>query len=291
MLIINECAEFIYKTCPKLAFIHQNGKVLYNTFPDQVVFSIVKRANVFFKQIPVLHIFKKPPMYVYRPTESIILIVSSNLEEDVMAKLFDSFHTRYGTILAKKYSAESLTLNELFELAIFSCARQMGPEQIAYIAKDQNISEEKIYKISMTSLMVLVGEYEGAKERILTFHPFIKEKKLGVIFVFQIEMEKARGNAFDAAILLMTDLSNRSHCYNFHILLEKFMGLCADKISEELINQLSPIDIHGPIPNKSKFEDHLRSLLKDLDSILLETKSSEVIQADMLEALNSLKDL
>jgi hypothetical protein len=290
MLIINDCADFIAKTCSKYAFIHQNGRVLYNTFPDNVLVPIIKRSKIFFQKIPVLQYFQKSPMYVYRPTENVILIVSTTESAAEMEKLFQTFQTRYGLILAKKYSTDSLSLSEIFDLAIFSCARKMGPEPIAYVNKNKAIPEDRIYAISMASLMVLVGEYEGAKERILTFHPFIKDKRLGVIYLFQIPIQEARGNAFDAAILLMTDLANRAHCYNFHIVLERFMGLCADKLTEELQKQLKNVDVNDPVPDKAKFEDILKVLLKDLDAVLVESKSTEETQADMLEALNSLKE-
>jgi hypothetical protein len=61
MLIIHDCADYVSKFCSKYAFIHQNGRILFNSFPDNVLVSIIKRSKIFFQKIPVLQYFQKKP--------------------------------------------------------------------------------------------------------------------------------------------------------------------------------------------------------------------------------------
>ena len=287
MRIVDKIAEQMKEFCQNFAILKDTGKILLSDFEDKILLPIVERSASIFSHIGLHEYYHKPPLYIYRLSENLLLLLISRESELIIEELFEDITTKYSEILAKKYSGTSQTLNDLISTIIFGTARQMGPEPIAAVTK-KTLEEDKLDRLTMAAMMVLTGELGGAKKRLINFHPFISHNLFGIIYLFQIPLEKARGYAFDSALILLTELENRAIVYNFHNELEKMLSKFADAIVEEFIKQASE-DIHGPLPDLEEFQKILGRIFLKLDKLIVDAKTSEETQVEMLDALRSLK--
>lgn len=259
-MLIDDCAAFIEKTMAKYAIILKDGKILKSTLKKSTidkVFPILK--NLLKDQIPPGTSFFKNPVVFFRVTENIILIFLTNVKENILLTMFEVFFTKFSEKLALKYPITyENSLAELVKFSIFSVARRSGPEPIGWW---ENIDSDIIFKYSTASLLLLIDEIKGATRRTLNFHPFIADRTLGVIYLFQIKNDLARGNSFDATILVITDYQYRDILYKIHSELEKILSKTADTLIKAFNTELSE-NVEAPITDSNR--EPFRQILKKM---------------------------
>ncbi len=267
-MIINDCAAFIEKTMSKYAITLSDGTILKTTIKSEVLkktFPILKKLLK--DQIPAGSSFFKAPVVFFRVTDNVIIILLTNEKENIILSMFELFSAKYSEQLAQEYPRTfENSLGSLAKFSIFSAARKLGPEPIGWW---EDIDYDIIFKYSTASLLLLVNEVRGATHRTLNFHPFIADQYLGIVFLFQIEnLKEARGKAFDASILIMTDYQFRNTIYKMHTVLEKILNETSDKLIDAFKSEFDD-DYEAFVSNRKPFRQILQEMHKKLKTIPL----------------------
>ena len=251
-MLIHECSDFIEEAFAKYAIIEKNGAVLQASIEKDAIDKIFPvLEKLLLQNLNIGDLLFKSPVIFYRVTENIIIILLSRAQENVVRTMFDVFSERFALRLEQKFSPMELDLQKLSKFCIFSLSRQAGPEPISWW---ENVDEDIIFKYSTASLLLLLNEINGASARTLNFHPFISDKYIGVIFLFQVQTPEARGAAFDASILIMFDYQIRNILYSYNDQFEHILNQFADELSAAFLADYAT-DIHGRITseNRQKF--------------------------------------
>jgi hypothetical protein len=290
-MLIDDCGAYLEQVISKYAIFLINGAILRSTIEEKAILKVLPVARTLLDDIPIGHIFVKLPVIIFHASQNVAILIlsqSENIVENMLEGFIDTFQKK----LDAKYKSLPKTLADLFKFAIFSSARKLGPEPLGWWEKSPELSDESIFKYSLSSMMMLVNEVEGAKHRYVNFHPFISNKLIGIIFLFQIPLEKARGGAFDSAILIMANYDDRSILYQNHKPLEKICSLTADELTQ-LFYATFGDDIHRNITKseKSKFAKLLKNLYERLNSVPIQQKSSEDVKKEMQDSMDLLKKL
>jgi hypothetical protein len=270
-----------------------NGTILKSTLEEKLILKIIPLLQIIMKELAIHQILSKQPWAFYRVTENIFVIVATRTREPVLQRMFDQFTLVYEEKLKARYQILPKSLDDLMSFSIFSTARQAGPEPIAWdTVKNASVTEEMIWKYSMSGMMVLMNEVKGAVSRVLNFHPLITENKLMMIYLFQIPMPNARGGAFDSAIITMVNYEDRAILYKFHSQIEHIFSLTADDLTQEFQNQLSN-DIQGPLKNRNAFHSLVKTLSGRFKAIPLTDLSDkkENLKNEMLDSIKQLTKL
>ncbi len=267
-MIIDDCAAFIEKTMSKYAITLSDGTILKTTIKSEVLkktFPILK--NLLKDQIPTGSSFFKTPVVFFRVTDNVIIILLTNEKENIVLSMFELFSAKFAEQLALEYPRTfENSLGALAKFSIFSAARKLGPEPIAWW---ENIDYEIIFKYSTSSLLLLVNEVRGATHKTLNFHPFIADQYLGIIFLFQIDgLKDVRGKAFDASLLIMTDYQYRNAIYKMHNVLEEILNETSNKLIDAFVSEFAD-DSEKFVSNREPFRKILQEMHKKLKTIPL----------------------
>ncbi|UYP48112.1 hypothetical protein NEF87_004397 [Candidatus Lokiarchaeum ossiferum] len=248
-MLIQECSEFIEDAFSKYAIILKDGSILKTSIDkDSVdkIFPVLEKLLM--KDLKVGDLLLKSPVIFFRVTENVLVILLSRAHQNVVQTMFDVFCERYALRLDQEFPALELDLQTLSKFTIFSLSRQAGPEPIGWW---ENIDEDIVFKYSTSSLLLLLNEIDGASARTLNFHPFISDKYMSVIFLFQVQAPEARGEAFDASILIMFDYSIRNILYKYNDQFEQILNETADKLAATFIADYAE-NIQAPIRPESR---------------------------------------
>ncbi len=214
---------------PRFAIILLNGTTLVSRLQDETVRRILPTVSKLTPQLPPLYIFSQPPVIIFRISENAVLIMLTKLGEPSVNRILEIFNARFGAFFKTQYSDIPTTVGRLMNFGLVAIARQHGPEPFGWYSPEDLISEKELSEYAVTSMMVLMNERQGANSRVLNFHPFISENRLGLIYLFQIPDQQARGGSFDAAFLLTTDYEYRTNLYPKHLELEMIFSEFADE--------------------------------------------------------------
>ena len=290
-MILEKLGEEIRENFPKYALILTNGTILDTSLDMNVITKIFPTISSIIDQLDVDYMFINEPVYIYRFTENFLLILLTRADESVVSRFLERLSRKYRWQIEQQYKKLPNSLEPFIKFVIFSVARKMGPEPVAWVIKDENVSEDKIFTYSVSSMMLLINELSGAHKRVLNFHPFISDDLLGAIFLFQIPFEEARGGAFDSSIMLGVDYGIRALLYQKHYDLERIMSISGDELVNVFIENFSD-DIHKPInlSIRQKFVPYLNRLLLRINSIPI-TFHSDDIKEEMKDSIKALKEL
>ncbi len=262
-MLIQECSDFIEEVFSKYAIILKDGSVLTASIEKETIDKIYPvLEKLLLKDLKIGDLLLKSPVIFFRVTENVLVILLSRAKENVVQTMFDVFSERFSMALDQEYPVTDLDLQKLSKFSIFSLSRQAGPEPISWW---ENIDEDIVFKYSIASLLLLVNEINGASARTLNFHPFITDKYMSVILLFQIQVPEARGEAFDASVLIMFDYNIRNILYGYNNEFEQILNDAADKLEKIFLSDYGS-NIHGQITSESR--QKLALVLKDIQEQL-----------------------
>ena len=291
ILIVEEATNYIERIFPKFALILKNGTILRATLEKKSILKVFPIVSGILENLPIKYMYIAQPVFIFRVTDNILLILLTSFHENSVSSILNRFYERYHEKLDELYETMPNSLKEYLNFSIFSVARNAGPEPFAWQNISKEVGEDKIFKYSITSMMLLMDEIGGAKRRILNFHPYVHDQLLGVIYLFQIPMEEARGSAFDCSLVVAVDYNERAFLYQLHYELEKIFSITADEITEHFIDYFKE-DPQRPLnaEDRRKFTRFLEKLVRRLDSIPIKLKHEDV-KDEMLNSIRSLSDM
>ena len=259
---------------------------------ESAILKILPTVNTIIKNLPPRHVYIKSPVVIFRATENFLLILLTRSSEASIHRVLEIFMNEFAMALSNRYAVLPNSILDLIKFGIFSVARQAGPEPIGWLARDYELDEKAVFKYSLSSMMVLMNEVEGAKHRILNFHPFIGDKLLGMIFLFQIPLGEARGGAFDATILVTADFEDRAIIYQHHNELERVFTVTADEFISTFQGKFGK-DIQYNIQraDREPFNRILEQLNSRLNSISIGYRPPKDIKLDMMNSISKLSKL
>ena len=270
-MLIQECSDFIEEVFAKYAIILKDGSVLTASIEKETIDKIYPvLEKLLLKDLKIGDLLLKSPVIFFRVTENVLVILLSRAKENIVQTMFDVFSERFTLRLEQEYPVTTLDLYKLSKFSIFSLSRQAGPEPISWW---ENMDEDLVFKFSIASLLLLVNEINGASARTLNFHPFISDKYMSVILLFQIQVPEARGEAFDASILIMFDYQIRNILYKYNNQFEQILNDTADKMEAAFLAEYSS-DIHAQITpdNRRKFALILKNMQLQLQQFVIDPK-------------------
>jgi hypothetical protein len=142
------------------------------------------------------------------------------------------------------------TFKKITNYVVISQAREMGPEPIGAFPKE--VPDNILMKIAVKSMLMLTAERQGAIRGIPATIPFLEYHAMGVIFLFDVADENARGGAYDSCISILVDESYRPAIYENMFYLE---NICIDAAEKVRANE--------------KFDSVINHVLNELDNISL----------------------
>ncbi len=269
MALLSSLSDLIENIVPKYAFILNNGTIIKSTIAEENLLNFAGIIPNICEELKIDSFIHKSKLYIYRLTEHFIIFLLTDLEEGAIKPFFSDIYNRYSKNINEIVGEIPKSFNSNIKGIIFSMSTARGPEPICWRSE---LNEGDIYNISMKAMLTLTGELDGAKEKVISFQPFIQYDALGIIFLFQIPFKTARGNAYDSCITILANYSDRAIIYEKNRELE----LELDKISYSLANKFKEhADIEGNIATSKIFDKILLELEKSLSNIQLNLNSTK----------------
>ncbi len=289
MFLFNKIREILQQFTHSYAVLLSNGIPMINQFSTDQLQKIQEIWEKIYAKIPLQEPFVQLPWVFYKITPSVFVVMSIRMGKSKYTAALERLQGECGQTLSEVYEALPVDFGDLITNHLFAMVRASGPEPIASlnIKPDCEFCEEERWKYSMTSLMLFVNQNK-TKRNVLTFHPFIDEKQLGIVFLFQINLEGARGGAYDASILTLFDYNHRHIAYRFEAKLELIYHKYSKRLASAFIENYSR-DIDAPIEKQADFVQVLKSLHKELEEISLEPTSPEHLRDIMIGSLTEIK--
>lgn len=269
----------------KYAFVLDNGTILKSTISEQHLLKFTNVIRNICEQLEAGSYVHMKKLYIFRITEHFLLFLLSDLEEPVIEPLFEDIAAHYMIKLRREFSKPPKTVKSITKHTIFSMARAAGPEPIAWYPE---MEEKDLMSITMKTMLSLTGELEGASKKVLSFLPFIQYNALGIIFLFQIPFETARGKAYDSSIALLVDYNDRAIIYEMH---QKLENILSDLANELILCYHKAASANEKMIDNQIFKQKLIDLNNKLDNIPLQMSKSDKLMGEMLNSIKSLKKI
>ena len=187
-MILEEATDYIEKHFLKYAFILKNGTILKSTLIKDTIIKMFPIVSGIIDELPIKYMYHNKPAVIFRVSTNVLLIVLSKSHENLISSVLEKFHDRFFEQFSERYQKVPKSLKDFVEFSILTVTRQAGPEPFSWDIKDNKITEERIFKYSISSMMLLMDEINGANKRVLNFHPYVSEEMLGIVFLFQIPL-------------------------------------------------------------------------------------------------------
>lgn len=286
MSILDSLSYVIDPTVPKYAFVLDNGTILRSTMSEDNVLKLTKFLHGLCDKLKIGSYIHKSKLYIFRLSEHFLIFLLTDHDEEPIQKLLKDINQRFSLKIKRIYAEMPKTFKNIVKTIIFSMALMEGPEPVIWTSSDMD--EAEIFRISMKSLLNLTGELHGAKKRMISFQPFISHDALGVIYLFQIPHEVARGSSFDSSFTLLVNYNERAIVYEKNTEIEHILS----KYAEKYISKIRPVlDDNGRISNKEELMKNLQDLEKEISEIPMVELESEHIMHEMMKSLREIKKL
>lgn len=288
-MLLDECSEYLKKQGLRYAIIMSSGVILKSDIEEKLLIEIMPIMHNVGFSTPIAHMVYSPPLVVFRASKYVFLIIVTKMEEIQLSEVLDIFYHSFGDKLKKEFDSTPLNLAQLVNYSIFEISREIGPEPLGWKFNHgvPELPEEKLWQIGITCMMVLMNQVEGARKRVLSFHPLIETEEIACIYLFQIPLEGVRGNGFDAAIILMGNYEDRAILYENHKQIENILSNTADDCIRTFLccyksePQSSHID-------RSFFHKILGKTFSKLSILPITVKEANNLKVDMQESVRKL---
>lgn len=209
---LEDVTDFVWRQFPKCALLLSNGAIVSSHLEDEdALLRITRYVKNMEEEIQVGYYLRKKKLVIYRVTPHVFLMFFSRAPDDHVYAFLQDFTTRFAARLMEQFAEPPTTLKDITRAVVFSVMRDQGPEPICWHPRD--FAHDLTLDVSMKSLLLLVGELEGAQKEVLSHRPFIKQDALGLIYLFELPDARARGGAFDCTITILLDYAHRGIVY------------------------------------------------------------------------------
>ncbi|MHA1266753.1 MAG: hypothetical protein ACTSRS_16070 [Candidatus Helarchaeota archaeon] len=251
--------EVVYKIAYELneirptniGLLRGNGEVIASNFSEGS-HNLIKKIVKQYAYIPINNYIKQDLpnsnyfLYIYKISSDIFIICITNTAERLVLQKFGQITRDYGSLLLEELQPalkkpKKIPIDDRIIAVIFSKTGDLGPTAVTWMPK--SLSEREIFEIAAKSLLILSAGFDRSinlreSSSILPF-----SGGFGMVFIFSIPDERARGKSYDAAITVLLRKEYRRALLERLDLFEKAAKRVADKISQgsqpkKLIEQL-----------------------------------------------------
>ncbi|MBD3353890.1 MAG: hypothetical protein GF364_20575 [Candidatus Lokiarchaeota archaeon] len=269
---------------PKYAFVLQNGTILKSTIKEDSLLKVTQIISNICEKMKIKTYIHTKKLYIYRITEHFLIFLLTDLEPSEIEPLLLNLFEKYNLKINRAYSELPKSFGSIIKSVIFSMSRAAGPQPVTWYPPD--FDESEAFKISMKAMLNLANEVDGASKEMLAFQPFIQYDALGIVYLFQIPFENARGNAYDSCITILADYNERAIIYEKNQELERILAKTSQMLRTKFLENVDEtgenIDSDLLQPTVSKFVD-------SLENLSLVISKSDKIMFEMMDSINKLK--
>ncbi|MFX1257852.1 MAG: hypothetical protein ACFFAN_08335 [Promethearchaeota archaeon] len=274
--MIDKISIILNSISPKWACVLSNGTIVETTLGDKSLGKVIRILKSIINKTSVKSVVIFNDLVIYRPTFDFFIFIMGRIPRNVIKEKFAEISLMYKDI-DQEYKKKTKIKKIEVELILFSMSMEEGPKPIYYIPNEYD--EDLAFKICMKSMLLLSVESRGATNVMISILPFVDLEALGIVYTFQIIDNKARGGAYDSAIIILVDYKFRALIYEKYLLIEKHLNNTKEKLIEEYF---SP---------KKEYKKLLNALRENLNKITFESIESEDIKAEMMEEIKKLTKL
>jgi hypothetical protein len=199
----------------KYTFYKDDGSVFVSTMGADNTEKMGKLVKFYSREMQINNYFVQEGgvyhLILYRVATSVFLLVITDTDVDETTRTLLDVFMKFGARLDKIYHDAPVSFDMITRYVIISQGLEMGPEPVAIFPPD--IPQDVRMKIALKSMLLLTAEREGAIRGIPATIPFIEFHAMGVIFLFDVPDENARGGAYDSCISILVDESYRPAIY------------------------------------------------------------------------------
>ena len=274
--MISEISTILDKATDNWALLLSDGTVVDSNLDNEILGNMIRILKAIHQNVEINNIVLFEDLIIFKLTANFFIILKDKLPVAKLKTFFRLISKKYRESIERQYSTQKITKHIETNLILFSMALGKGPEPITYIPEQFN--EDKVAKITMKSLLVLQMETEGAKEDMVSFQPFIEQKALGIIFLFQVEDERARGKAYDATLTILVDYKYRAIIYENHSALESLLKTIRNKITEAYRHD-------------QNFKEILKELKEKIETLSFDIIEKQGLKEEMKQQIQKLAQL
>nr|MDO8117591.1 hypothetical protein [Candidatus Sigynarchaeota archaeon] len=227
--IVRDCAEC---NLVKYCFYRDDGTALSSTLTADNTEKMGRFVKFYSREMLINNYFVQEAgnhhMILYRLSRAVfILVITTDETQSITGTLMRVF-TKYSDRLDQAFHDVPGSFKDIIRYILVSQALDMGPEPVA--AHPSDMPQDMLMKISMKSMLMLTSERQGAIRGIPATIPFIEYHAMGVIFLFDVPHQDARGGAYDSCISILVDESYRPVIYEHMFAIENACIEAADLI-------------------------------------------------------------
>ncbi len=273
----DEIVALLRPIMDNIALVLTNGVVIFNNFDEDALYPLVRFVKDLESQVKPGFFVREDYLLTLRLSDHLFVLALSNLPDSDIIPLFSKLYENYSAKFNVLYQSPPKNVKDISKALLFSMALAEGPEPISWVPP--SFPEDQALDYCLKSMLTLAGEFDGAAQNVLAFRPFIKAGILGVIFLFDIPDAKARGHAFDSALILLVEYRDRALIYEINQKLEKIFARSARELTS--IWQ-----------DKNAVRGHLEAIMESLKTIPLRvTALGENLKDQMISSIQDLRKI
>jgi hypothetical protein len=290
-MLVAECAAVLGDHFKDYAILLSTGIILSERMKEQVLLALVERAPLLCRRLEVGMYFYRPPLVVYRMAEHILVAFHTTMGEEDLVGFLGECSASFGPAFARDYVSPPVNWRSYLRFMTLNVSRELGPQPLTWVLvppTDMNQMDLTPYAIS--SMLSLIGQTQGYRKPVLTFHPYVEAKALGITMLFQIPYMQARGGAYDASLLLVVDEAVRGIVYRSFEFFESLLARSVEAV-------LTVFQTHvnrgksDPFEALAPYTRCLTQLSLDLAKSPVVAKTPETLRDEMLTAVLNLADI
>ncbi len=236
--LIHHLGTYLRGYFERYAILLSNGGILASTLEEGAVLKLIRFVKNMKHELEPTHYLRKKKLAIFRVTKHIFVVFLTALPDEEVIPVLGDILARFGENLDYQFPHPPSTLRDILTALVFSMAREMGPEPVAWFSPSNHFSADRAMDIAMKSLILLAGEMGGADKSVLSHIPFVKSRSLGVNYMFDIPSRAARGEAYDSALTMLVDYSNRGVIYEKSTEIEQFCRDFADNVRKYDLDEI-----------------------------------------------------
>lgn len=264
------------------ACLLSNGYIIQCSIEDEQssLEKLIQILRLVINEIEVGSVILVRDLTIYRITFNFFIFLKGQVGKNILKEGLLSIKNKYKTEIEHSFQDKQEIDKIKPNLVLFSMGLGEGPAPIEHVSS-LDYSSEDLLKISMKTLLLLSVESEGASKSMISFQPYVEFDSLGIVILFQIKDENARGGAYDSAITLLVDYSLRAIIYDHYKRIETLLIGARDRIIDAYHTQ-----------GKDKYGSILTSLKEQLKSITFERKEKSMdLKEEMMQQIKKLAQL
>ncbi|HMF33466.1 MAG TPA: hypothetical protein VKK79_18720 [Candidatus Lokiarchaeia archaeon] len=272
---VEDIVSLLTAQMDNLAVVISDGAVLFSNFEEDAVYPLVRYVQSLIPLLETGSFVRQDYFVALRLSSNVFICVVTNLLDAEIVPLFARIYDNYAEDFDILYPSPPTTIRDICQGVLFSMAKAEGPEPIAWVPESHTYGD--VTEFAIKSLLELAGESGGAQHAVISLRPFLSENLLGLIYLFDIPADEARGHAYDSSITILVDYSTRAFIYEVTTKIE----LLCQQAADELISSWQDKD--QCIQILSQLEESLGKFPLRVSTV------SEDIKEEMLQSVRALR--